>query len=117
MTFSPGLEARFDKLLKSYPKASSQRAAMVPMLIYAQDEVGHCSDELVEEVAKRTGVTTLAVNEVLSYYSMLHKKPWGKFHVQICTNISCLLWDGDKLRWSMPAKSSASAIAKPRQMA
>ncbi len=96
MTFSPGLEARFDKLLKSYP-AGRQRAAMVPMLIYAQDEVGHCSDELIEEVAKRTGVTTLAVNEVLSYYSMLHKKPWGKFHVQICTNISCLLRDGDKL--------------------
>jgi NADH-quinone oxidoreductase subunit E len=28
---------------------------------------------------------------------MLHKKPLGKYHVQICTNISCLLWDGDKL--------------------
>lgn len=96
MTFSPGLEARIDKLLKSYPEGR-QRAAMIPMLMYAQDEIGRCTDELIEEVAKRLGVTTLAVNEVLSYYSMLHKKPWGKFHVQICTNISCLLWDGDKL--------------------
>jgi NADH-quinone oxidoreductase subunit E len=67
------------------------------MLIYAQDEVGCVSDELIDEVAKRVGVTALQVNEVLSYYSMLHRKPLGKYHVQICTNISCLLWDGDKL--------------------
>ena len=96
MTFSPQLEARIEKLLKSYPEGR-QRAAMVPMLLYAQDEVGHISEELIEEVARRLGVTALQVNEVLSYYSMLHRKPLGKYHVQICTNISCLLHDGDKL--------------------
>ena len=102
MTFSPQLEARFAKLLKSYPEGR-QRAAMVPMLLYAQDEVGHLSDELIEEVAKRVGVTALQVNEVLSYYSMLHRQPMGKYHVQICTNISCLLHDGDKL-WEHACK-------------
>jgi len=96
MTFSPELEARFSKLLTSYPPGR-QRAAMIPMLLYGQDEVGHVSDELIDEVARRVGVTALQVNEVLTYYSMLHRKPLGKYHVQICTNISCLLWDGDKL--------------------
>lgn len=102
MTFSPQLEARFAKLLQSYPEGR-QRAAMVPMLLYAQDEVGHISEELIEEVARRVGVTALQVNEVLSYYSMLHRKPLGKYHVQICTNISCLLHDGDKL-WEHACK-------------
>jgi len=102
MTFSPQLEARFAKLLTSYPEGR-QRAAMVPMLLYAQDEVGHISEELIEEVAKRVGVTALQVNEVLSYYSMLHRQPLGKYHVQICTNISCLLHDGDKL-WEHACK-------------
>ena len=96
MTFSTETEARFAKLLESYPPGR-QRSAMIPMLLYGQDEVGHVSDELIEEVAKRVGVTALQVNEVLSYYSMLHRRPMGKYHVQICTNISCLLWDGDKL--------------------
>ncbi len=96
MTLSPQLEARFDKFLNSYPPGR-QRSAMIPMLLYGQDELGHISDELIEEVARRIGVTPLQVNEVLTYYSMLHKKPLGKYHVQICTNISCLLWDGDKL--------------------
>jgi NADH-quinone oxidoreductase subunit E len=96
MTLSPQLEAKFQKLLTSYPPGR-QRAAMIPMLMYGQDEIGSVTDELIEEVARRIGVTPLQVNEVISYYSMLHKKPMGKHHVQVCTNISCLLWDGDKL--------------------
>jgi NADH-quinone oxidoreductase subunit E len=39
----------------------------------------------------------LQVDEVVGYYSMLHKKPLGKYHVQICTNISCLLRGGMEL--------------------
>jgi NADH-quinone oxidoreductase subunit E len=102
MTFSPQLEARFAKLLTSYPPGR-QRSAMIPMLLYAQDELGRIPDELVAEVARRVGVTPLQVDEVLSYYSMLHRKPLGKYHVQICTNISCLLRDGDKL-WEHTCK-------------
>ena len=96
MTFSPQLEAKFAKLLESYP-AGRQRAAMIPMLLFAQDEIGSVTGELVEEVAQRVGVTPLQVNEVVSYYSMLHREAHGKYHVQVCTNISCLLHDADQL--------------------
>jgi NADH-quinone oxidoreductase subunit E len=88
MTFSPELEARFSKLLNSYPPGR-QRSAVVPMLLYAQDEIGSVTQELVEEVAHRCGVTPLQVDEVIGYYSMLHRKPLGKYHVQVCTNIAC----------------------------
>jgi NADH-quinone oxidoreductase subunit E len=67
------------------------------MLMYAQDEVGAVTGELVEEVARRTGITPLQVNEVVTYYSMLHRQPLGKHHIQICTNISCLLTGGAEL--------------------
>ena len=96
MTFSPELEARFEKFLAKYP-ADRKRSAMIPMLIYAQDEVGSMTDELIKEVANRVGVTPLQVNEVLTYYSMLHRKPMGRYHVQVCTNISCLLVGGEEL--------------------
>lgn len=96
MTFSPELEERFAKLLETYP-AGRTRSAVVPMLLYAQDEVGHISKELIEEVAKRCQVAPLKVDEVVGYYSMLHRKPQGKYHVQVCTNISCLLRGGDSL--------------------
>jgi NADH-quinone oxidoreductase subunit E len=102
MTFSPELEKKFADLLTHYPEGR-QRGALVPMLMFAQDEVGSCTDELIDEVAKRVSITPHEVKEVLSYYSMLHRKPLGKYHVQICTNISCLLWDGDKL-WERACK-------------
>jgi len=96
VTFSPELEARFEKLLRSYPPGR-QRSAVIPMLLYAQDEIGSITPELVQEVARRTGVTPLQVEEVIGYYSMLHKQPLGKHHVQVCTNISCLLVGGAEL--------------------
>jgi NADH-quinone oxidoreductase subunit E len=96
MTFSAQLEARFAKLLTGYPPGR-ERSAMIPMLLYAQDEIGAVTPELVAEVARRLNVTPLQVEEVLSYYSMLHRKPLGKAHVQICTNISCLLTGGEDL--------------------
>ena len=102
MTFTPELEARFEKLLKSYPPGR-QRSAMVPMLLYAQDEIGSITPELVAEVAQRIGVQPLQVEEVYTYYSMLHKKPLGKYHVQVCTNISCLLTGGAEL-WEQACK-------------
>jgi NADH-quinone oxidoreductase subunit E len=96
MTFSPELEARFEKFLAKYP-ADRKRSAVIPMLIYGQDEVGAVTDELIEEIAKRTGATSLQVTEVVGFYSMLHRKPQGKYHVQVCTNISCLLVGGQEL--------------------
>lgn len=96
MTFSPELESKFAKLLESYPPGRT-RSAVVPMLLYAQDQAGHISHELIEEVARRCKVTPLQVDEVVGYYSMLHRKPQGKYHVQVCTNISCLLRDGEEL--------------------
>jgi NADH-quinone oxidoreductase subunit E len=96
MTFSPDLEARFAKMLESYPPGRT-RSAVIPMLLYAQDEVGHISHELIEEVARRCKVAPLQVDEVVGYYSMLHTKPQGKVHVQVCTNISCLIDGGEEL--------------------
>jgi NADH-quinone oxidoreductase subunit E len=96
MTLSPELEARFQKILSSYPKGR-ERSAVIPMLMYAQDEIGSITRELIEEVARRTGVKPLQVGEVIGYYSMMHREPLGKYHVQVCTNISCLLVGGEEL--------------------
>ena len=96
MTFSPELEAKFAKLLTNYPPGR-QRGALIPMLLFAQDEVGALTQEVIDEIALRIGITPLQVDEVIGYYSMLHKKPLGKYHVQVCTNISCLLTGGMEL--------------------
>lgn len=96
MTFSPQLEQRLARLMESYPQGRI-RSALIPMLLYCQDELGHISEELMQECARRLGLSRLQVDEVIGYYSMLHKKPWGKYHVQVCTNVSCLLRGAEEL--------------------
>jgi NADH-quinone oxidoreductase subunit E len=66
-------------------------------VLYAQDEVGYLSDEVIAELARRLELTELDVRNVISYYSMLTTKPRGKYNVQVCTNIACLLRGGEEL--------------------
>jgi NADH-quinone oxidoreductase subunit E len=94
MQFSDEFEARFAEMVTHYP---TKRSALVPTLLYAQDEVGFLSDEVIAELAGRLDLTVLEVNNVISYYSMLTTKPRGKFNVQICTNISCLVRGGEEI--------------------
>jgi NADH-quinone oxidoreductase subunit E len=85
---------KFDEIIARYPL---KRSAMAPLLLFAQDEVGYVSDEVIEEVARRVEVRPIEVVEVCSYYSMLRRQPVGRYHFQICTNISCMLRGGQEL--------------------
>jgi NADH-quinone oxidoreductase subunit E len=55
------------------------------------------SDEIIAHLAKKTGLTELEIRNVISYYSMLRTKPSGKYNVQVCTNICCMLRGSDEL--------------------
>ena len=94
MRFSDEFETRFAEMVAHYP---TKRSALVPSLLYAQDEIGHLSDEVIAELAQRLDLTELEVRNVISYYSMLTTKPRGKYNVQVCTNIACMLCGGEEL--------------------
>lgn len=94
MRFSDEFEQRFSDMLTHYP---IKRSVLVPSLLYAQDEVGYLSDDVIAELASRLDLTELEVRNVISYYSMLTTKPRGKYNVQVCTNICCMLRGGEEL--------------------
>src|SRR6202521_575683 len=94
MNLPPQLETKFQTLEEGY---AVKRSALIPMLLYAQDQFGYVSDEMIGEIAGRLGLNTLQVTETMAYYSMLRRHRAGKFHVQVCTNVSCMLRGGNKL--------------------
>ena len=94
MKFSEEFEKRYAEMVPHYP---TRRSVLVPTLLYAQDEIGYLSDEAIAEIAKRLELTELEVRNVISYYSMLRTKPAGKYNVQVCTNVSCLLRGGEEI--------------------
>jgi NADH-quinone oxidoreductase subunit F len=94
MQLPPQLETKFNELIGRYP---IKRSALIPMMLYAQDQFGFLGDDILEEIAKRLDLNTIQVEETLAYYSMLRRKPAGRYHIQVCTNISCMLRGGNEL--------------------
>ncbi len=88
MKFSDQLEQRFATMVTHYP---TKRSVLVPMLLYIQDELGAITDDAIHEIAQRVELSDLEVRNVVSYYSMLRTRAIGKYNLQICTNVSCLL--------------------------
>jgi NADH-quinone oxidoreductase subunit F len=94
MELTAQLSARFELLQNRYPV---KRSALIPMMMYAQDEYGCVSDEMIAEIGRRLDINKVQIEETLAYYSMLHRKPMGKHQVQICTNVACMLKGGYEL--------------------
>ena len=91
---SEALKEKFGRVIARY---LVKRSAIVPLLMFAQDEIGYVSDEAIEEVARRVGVRPIEVIEDIGYYSMLHRQPIGRYNIQVCTNISCMLRGGEEI--------------------
>jgi NADH-quinone oxidoreductase subunit E len=91
---SDALRTKFDQVIARYPV---KRSAIVPLLMFGQDEIGYVSDELIDEIAQRVEVRPIEVIEDISYYSMLRRQPIGKYNLQVCTNISCMLCGGEEI--------------------
>lgn len=86
--FSPRTKERFKAVLVKYPEKG---AALLPTLWLAQKEFSAITPEVEEYVAGLLGVSRVRVHEVLSFYTLYTPRPLGKYHIQLCTNISCTL--------------------------
>ena len=83
---------RLEKAVSRYPE---KRAALLPMLGYAQERNGWISDENMVEIAEALDLTPAYVRSVTTFYTMYNKHPVGRHLIQVCTCISCHLHDAD----------------------
>ncbi|HYP25580.1 MAG TPA: NADH-quinone oxidoreductase subunit NuoE [Blastocatellia bacterium] len=86
--FSEEAKRRYESILSHYPQ---KRAALIPVLALAQREFGWISDEVAEYVGTLMGYPPSDVMSVATFYTLLHKKPEGKYHMEVCRNLSCWL--------------------------
>ncbi len=69
----------------------TRAAALLPVLHLVQNRLGHLPPEAQLAVARALDVPPTRVKEVVSFYEMFHEHPEGRFHIELCTNISCHL--------------------------
>jgi len=94
LAFSEETRAKHDRLLTRYP---NREAAILPTLYLAQREFGYLSDEAILYVADLLGFTPARIYGVATFYTMYNKKPVGKYHLQVCRNLSCSLMGAEHL--------------------
>jgi len=87
-------DRRIDELLSLFPLKGS---ALLPALYLVQEEKGHVSDESMEYVASKIGVSPAFVAGVVSFYTMFHRQPVGRHHIQVCRTLPCALSGADDL--------------------
>jgi len=85
---SKALNREIENTLKKYP---NKEAALLPLLHLLQKDFGYVKKEVMELAAERLDLPYSKVKGVATFYTMYNKKPVGKYHVQVCRNISCSL--------------------------
>jgi NADH-quinone oxidoreductase E subunit len=90
LQFSAAASERIEWLRSRYP-ADYQRALILPVLSMAQREFGWIGREAVRLVAKTIPVPVTWVEEVATFYTMYNTQPTGRWHLQVCHNLSCAM--------------------------
>lgn len=92
---SPEGEAFVKNELQRY---EDRRSAIIPCLYRVQKENGGwVSPESVTHLSQLMDMPEGWIEEVLSFYTMFNRKPVGKYHVQVCCNVSCAMNGGREL--------------------
>jgi NADH-quinone oxidoreductase subunit E len=86
--YSEANERKINELLTHYP---IKRSAILPALFIAQEEHGYVTDDDVKYLAQRLEMRVNEVEEVVTFYSMYSRQPIGKYKLQVCRTVSCML--------------------------
>jgi NADH-quinone oxidoreductase subunit E len=99
--FSSEGEAQLRHLVSIYPQ---KRSALIPMLLLAQKEQGYVTMEAMEYIASILDLSASEVESTMSFYTLLRRKPAGKYHLLICTNLACMLRGSDDIEHCVKRK-------------
>jgi len=86
-----------EQILEAAKRYPDQRSAIMPALLIAQKEHGYLPGPVLEEVAEILGVERIWVYELATFYTLFHTEPVGRFHLQLCDNLSCMLCGSEDL--------------------
>ena len=92
LEFSEKTKKKIEEIVARYPQ---KEAAILPVLHITQQEFGSISAEEEKLVARILGIKPISVREIVTFYTMLSRESLGKYHIQVCSNLSCSLLGAD----------------------
>ena len=83
-----------ERIKQEFKKYPEKQPVVMKALYIGQEQNGYISNEVIKEVANLLEIPSEEVLGVVTFYTMYHRKPMGKYHIQVCTNVSCMLRGG-----------------------
>ncbi|MCK4224758.1 MAG: NAD(P)H-dependent oxidoreductase subunit E [candidate division Zixibacteria bacterium] len=91
---SEAAQKRIAELKDKYPQ---KRSAILPAMHVVLEEVGFYNRDILKQVSELLGLSEMEVTETLSFYTYFPKQGVGKYHIQVCSNVSCMLLGAEQL--------------------
>ena len=85
---------QLERLKCRYP---TTKALTLHALWMAQKQFGWVSPEAMKYIAGLLNVPVHHVYGVVTFYTMFNTTPVGTYHLQVCTNVSCMLRGAEEL--------------------
>jgi NADH-quinone oxidoreductase subunit E len=85
---------QIEELKKHYP---NPRPVVLAALWMWQDEHGWISREGMKYIGDLLGIPPHEVYGIVTFYTMYNSQPVGKHKIEVCTNVSCMLRNSDKI--------------------
>lgn len=86
----------FDRMRRRYP-ADFASSLVIPCLHRIQEDRGYIAESDIDELAAYLGVPRIQIEENLSFYTLFRRKPIGRWHIQVCRNVSCAMNGAERL--------------------
>ena len=94
LEFSDKIKKEVEGIIARYPE---KKAALLPVLHVAQREFGYIGEDTEQMVAGLLDLKPIQVREVVTFYTMYNRQPVGKYHIQVCSNLTCSLMGAESL--------------------
>lgn len=105
-------ESELQEVEKIKAKYPTEQAALMGVLWLAQKKFGWFSDDVIAYVAELLHLPPSHVEGVVRFYTMYYKKPMGRYHIQVCTNVSCMLRGGENIWQHLQEKLAIGNMEK-----
>lgn len=93
--FNAENEKKFQALLERYPERAS---LSLPSLWMVQYQEGWISQEAMIYLAEKLGASPMDIQSIASFYTMFNLEPVGRYHIQLCKTLSCMLCGSQEIK-------------------
>ena len=93
----------FDALRARFP-AGFESSLVLPCLRRVQEDQGYVADSDIDALVAYLGVPRIQIEEVLSFYTQYRRQPVGRWHLQVCHNVSCSMRGAERVLEALSSK-------------